>query len=528
MIQADVIIIGSGAAALQLAGSLPKHLNVIILTKSSVIKGNSAKAQGGIAAAISATDHPLLHYKDTLEAGRYINDSNAVRSLTQEAPAIIQELLAQGCTFDANHEGQIALGMEGSHQQHRIVHAGGDQTGKYIMETLLNNIGENVTVYENMHVYHLLMDRQHQQCYGVKARSSHDMAHTFVAAHVVLATGGCGGVYAITSNASTVTGDGIALAYQAGAAVIDMEFVQFHPTLLFVDGKAKGLVSEAVRGEGATLIDEQGFRIMTELHPLRDLAPRHVVSQAIYHHIQKGHNVYLDIAGIEDFSLRFPSISRLCEENGIAISDGRIPVAPGCHFLMGGVRTDSFGRTNVKGLYAIGETACTGVHGANRLASNSLLEGLVYGKRAAYAIQHSTNQQDFSAAPIERDIPNLPFSVSLPNQQLLKEKMMSYVGISRTRAELKQHLAWLESFSIRSLLQSSLEELSTEDITTFFMLMNSWLITSSALRREESRGGHFLTDFPFEKETWERKHIIHQIECREGFIHEHNKVASLY
>ncbi len=524
MQKCDVLIIGSGVAALQLAGQLSRNLNVIVLTKSHLKHGNSSIAQGGVAAALGAHDHPHIHYTDTLEAGRHINDPSAVKDLTEAAPSLISELLNNGCEFDVGKDGLPILGMEGSHQHHRIIHGGGDQTGKRIVEGLIKNVGSNVEIIENLFVYDLLLDGHLGQCYGAKGKDHNGSTHTLIADHVVLSTGGCGQVYEITSNASTVTGDGLALAYRAGAEMVDMEFVQFHPTLLYVNGEAKGLVSEAVRGEGAKLITPDGTRIMQGVHPLEDLAPRHIVSQTIYDYIQQGINVFLDISSIPNFHQRFPTITKLCEQNGVAISGGKIPVAPGCHFLMGGVKTDKIGRTNINSLYAIGEVACTGVHGANRLASNSLLEGLVYGKRLAQSINQA-KQEKRPEKIFSNKRKSLPL-LQLPDMDLIQASMMKHTGIVRTKEDLLQQKKMLESYNIKGLMEIDYDRLSIDQLTTIFMLTTSWMITSSALERTESRGGHFRSDIPFERDDWASSHITLKRQWEKGEVYELIKNAA--
>lgn len=524
MRKTNVLIIGSGIAALQVAGQLSKDLNVIVLTKSRITHGNSSIAQGGIAAALGKHDHPLLHYKDTMEAGRYINHSEAVRSLTNEAPSIIHELFQKGCQFDCDPDGLPSLGMEGSHQHHRIIHGGGDQTGKRLVEGLLPHIGQNVEVVEDLFVYELLTDHHNNFCYGAKGKGQDGKIHTFMADHVVLSTGGCGQIYDITSNASTVTGDGLALAYRAGAELTDMEFVQFHPTLLYVDGEGKGLVSEAVRGEGATLITAEGLPIMKGVHPLEDLAPRHVVSQTIYQSINQGTHVYLDIQNIPNFKSRFPTITKLCEEHGVSINEGKIPVAPGAHFLMGGVKTDEMGHTNIQGLHAIGEVACTGVHGANRLASNSLLEGLVYGKRLAQSINHSLTMKKPNVPPLHNKKPH-PF-LDLPSREEIRGSMMRNTGIVRTNESLMKQKEMLDSYDLSKLMTINYDPLSVTQLTTIFMIITSWLITTSALHRTESRGGHLRTDFPTERDEWVARHITLRHHGEKGETYEQIKASA--
>jgi L-aspartate oxidase len=314
-------------------------------------------------------------------------------------------------------------------------------------------------------------------------------------------------LFTYTSNADTVSGDGIAMAYLAGAEVVDMEFIQFHPTLLYLNGETKGLISEAVRGEGAVLITDDGTPIMEGVHPQKDLGPRHVVSQKIYEYLKNGFNVYLDISKIENFKQRFPSITAICEENGLQLSEGRIPVAPGSHFLMGGIKTDLFGRTSINGLYAIGEAACTGLHGANRLASNSLLEGLYMGEKLASILNESVYE---NPSWTEITGPFIPQEkVILPDLQEIKDTMMERVGIVRNKVNLQNQKVWLDTFKATQL--NNLDCYSNEEITKIFMLIIANLITEAALQRTESRGGHFRSDYAKEDDHyWLNKTIIHK------------------
>ncbi|GEN55028.1 L-aspartate oxidase [Halobacillus faecis] len=512
----DIIIIGSGVAALQLARQTATDKNVILLTKSSIGHGNSRLAQGGIAAAIGDRDHPFYHFIDSVIAGRSMNNHQATLMMTKEAPQIIRELEMEGCGFDYEENGTLALGKEGAHTQNRIIHGGGDQTGKVLMDYLMRSLPPNVQILENHYVFDLLTNDD-GRCFGVKSKHASGV-YEFHAPHTVLATGGCGQLYTSTSNASSVTGDGMALAYQAGAELTDMEFIQFHPTLLYIQDKPVGLISEAVRGEGAVLVDEMGTPIMENIHPLRDLAPRHVVSQTIYQKRRNGENVYLDIRDVNHFEQRFPHITNLCLQHGVDLRKGQIPVAPGCHFSMGGVKTDMVGKSTVEGLYAIGEVACTGVHGANRLASNSLLEGLVYGKRLAKHLQDCTEP---FLQPKETNEKRKPCLFPLPSKTEIQERMMENVGIVREGRELVRHLQWLESFVQPSEWKEyDLSMLTYEQMTRMFMLQTCWLITQSALEREESRGGHYRSDFPEEQLEWQNKQIIRQktLEMRE--VHE--------
>nr|WP_263325579.1 L-aspartate oxidase [Neobacillus sp. Marseille-Q6967] len=504
MITYDVLIIGSGIAALQFATRLNKDLNVIILTKDKVRTANSYLAQGGIAAAIGADDHPSKHIADTLEAGRYHNDYKAVEEIVNRAPDLIKFISEQGDVFDRNNHGGLMLGMEGAHSEKRIVHGGGDATGKNVMEFLIERIGENVTIEEHVFAYELLLNDEHR-CIGVKAKTDSGATKYYYSLNTVMATGGCGQLFTYSSNAETVNGDGIAMAYLAGAEVVDMEFIQFHPTLLYVNGETKGLISEAVRGEGAVLVTEDGTPIMEDVHPLKDLAPRHVVSQRIYEFLKKGHSVYLDISKIEKFEQRFPTITRICNLNGVRLSQGKIPVAPGSHFLMGGIKTDLTGRTSIKGLFAIGEAACTGLHGANRLASNSLLEGLYQGEKLALLINE--RHQDH-VVPKLRHITKCQ-KLMLPDIQQIKDLMMERVGIVRNEVDLQKQKAWLHHHLPDENID--LEGCSKEELTKIFMLITAKLITEAALQRTESRGGHFRSDYPEEDDQqWFKRRIHHQ------------------
>ncbi|MEL3974523.1 L-aspartate oxidase [Rossellomorea oryzaecorticis] len=506
MIKTDVIIVGSGIAALQLARHLQEHLNVIIITKNKVKDSNSYLAQGGIAAPVGVLDRVELHSRDTMTAGCSHQDEDIVKNIIKDGKRIVEYLIHDGAPFDRNGEGHLALGMEGAHSMARILHTGGDQTGKYIIEYLLSALTEKIRVVQGEMVYELVKnDRGH--CCGVKTKVEDGSIRHYFAPHVVLATGGAGSIYALSSNAPAATGDGMALAFQAGAALSDMEFIQFHPTLLSMGGTSGGLISEAVRGEGALLIDDTGKRIMEGVHPQLELAPRHIVAERINSERMNGKTVYLDITPIQDFEFKFPSITKMCENHRISLSEGKIPVTPGCHFTMGGVVTDQEGKTTVKGLYAIGEVSCTGLHGANRLASNSLLEGLVFGERLAHhligAVKDGASCTAVYQKPNNRgDAPEIPFD---PAE--LKERMMRDVGIIRNEQRLKKHLSWLKAQSLS--YKTDLDQLSQGEIQTYLMWVVSTLITQSALLRTESRGGHIRADYPAENNTdWFKRSIL--------------------
>ncbi|KHD84563.1 L-aspartate oxidase [Heyndrickxia ginsengihumi] len=523
----NVIIIGSGIAALQLATHLQNHMNVIIITKSLKNISNSYKAQGGIAAVISDKDDYQSHIEDTLSAGRYHHSYQEVEKLVKEGSVAVQELIENGLLIDRHKNGEIALGLEGAHHHKRIVHCGGDATGKFVMEHLFQQLGAHVTIVENELAYELILAKDHHKVVGVKTKTENDDIKKYFGRHIVLATGGIGSLYPYTSNHAELIGDGIAMAYRAGAELVDLEFIQFHPTLLFVNGKAKGLVSEAVRGEGGILIDENGTEIMKHIHPLKDLAPRHIVAQQIFQTLKQHKNVYLNIKQIKDFQKKFPTITRLCEESGINLENGLIPIAPGSHFFMGGILIDCYGRTTVQGLYAIGEVACSGVHGANRLASNSLLEGLVFGKRVAQFINQSDcyTVADNQDQDKKHDKPLTQQALANLSIQELKQNMLENVGIIREQSTLKHHLDWLCHLNVTSFFDCPLDQLSKDEIEKITMFTNSYLITKAALMRTESRGAHIRTDFHKELDNWKGKHIVHsinkEIEIRSGFHEQH-------
>lgn len=523
MRHSNVLIIGSGIAALQLSRKLRSDLNVIILTKSELQSSNSYLAQGGVAAAIGNHDNPYKHYHDTLEAGVYHNDSELVLEMTKEAPSLIQELTLQGCPFDQDKNGNLLLGREGAHGENRIVHGGGDATGSTIIDFLTTQIQSNITVIENVTVYELIIEQD--RCIGAKGKYNTGTTETFMAEHIIVASGGCGQLYSYTSNAETVSGDGIALAYIAGAEIADMEFIQFHPTLLKVDGKGVGLVSEAVRGKGARIVTEDKQPIMDGIHPLADLGPRHIVSQTIYDYIRQGKDIYLDISTIQDFEKSFPTVTGLCHKHGVDLSVGLIPIVPGSHFLMGGIKTNPYGSTNIPGLYAIGEAACTGIHGANRLASNSLLEGLFFGKRLAALINNQPASK-YTKVPSQNKKKNETSSLPLPDVSELRSRMMDNTGIVRNQEKLTLQKEWLEGYQISDWLQADFENMSSSKISHAFMLITSWLITDSALKRTESRGGHYRADFPVENDKlWRQIQIIQKLKRDEGEENEQIKVA---
>lgn len=482
----DVIIIGSGIAALTVAERLAINKNVIIFTKSNKTASNSFQAQGGIAAAIHPDDHWENHLHDTLIAGCQHSDLENLQMLIQNGSHHLYELARKGLEFDLNSDGFWSLGREGGHLKRRILHAGGDATGKALITFMLKQIKKKVTIVEDEMVVDLIV--QDQKCIGITTKNATEQVINHYADSTILATGGCGELFSYTSNDATITGDGYAMAYRAGVQLTDMEFVQFHPTLLFDGKKVLGLVSEAVRGEGAFLVNQDGHMIMDGVHELKDLAPRDIVARAI----SNERNTYLNIANVTNFSSRFPTIHKMCVENGIDVESNLLPITPGAHFMIGGIKADRIGQTSLGGLYAVGETACTGVHGANRIASNSLLEGIVFGSMTAEAIlsrkdKATTRQGSYS-------VKKSSVTKDLPTKEAIKRRMMLNVGVVRNEQGLRGMKEWIEQYDFSHV--DDLSHLPVEKIEVVNMLTTAWLITTSALTRKESRGTHFRSDYP--------------------------------
>ncbi|MGP1909240.1 L-aspartate oxidase [Metabacillus sp. JX24] len=518
MPQTDVLIIGSGIAALSAACQLQKTKKVTILTKGAKVSSNSMLAQGGIAAAVSANDNISSHSVDTLIAGHFHNDEEAVELLVRQGAKDVLSLAENGLPFDRDSRGELLLGMEGAHSFSRILHAGGDATGRAMMRFLLSCLNENTVIHEQEMVLELIVENG--VCLGAVSRSQNGLVNTHTAQHTILATGGCGKLYQHTSNADGITGDGLALAYRAGAVLADMEFTQFHPTMLLSGGGCAGLISEAVRGEGAFLQNDLDERIMEGIHPLKDLAPRDIVARVIFSQIKKGRSVYLNIMPVSSFEERFPTITAMCRKYNIAIENGLLPVAPGMHFLMGGIKTDLHGRTSVSRLYAAGETACTGVHGANRLASNSLLEGLVFGKRLAHKIQSIQETVDLKGS--DAQVFSYRADIDLPEQEDIQQVMTAYAGIERTEKDLAKALHWFEKW-LKPYWTINVKDLTNDSAERLNMMTSGWLIVSAALQRTESRGGHCRLDFPDSNDAfWLKKQIL--LSNKGCSYHQHSEV----
>jgi L-aspartate oxidase len=522
----DVIVVGSGVAGLSTALRLARRFRVALLTKAYLAVTATSYAQGGIASALAPGDSPELHFEDTVKAGKGLCEERAVRLLVEEGPRKVRELVEEvGAKFDMV-DGRLALTTEGGHTRPRVAHARGDATGSEIEASLTQRLMYNkrMRVYEKHYAIDLLV--KDGVCLGLLAMNVEEgRVGYFLAPAVVLAMGGMGQLYLVTTNPEICTGDGVSMAMRAGAEVADLEFMQFHPTALHLPENPRWLISEAMRGEGAFLIDHAGRRIMDEVHPMKDLAPRDVVVNEMVRvmRMEDEDHLFLDATHIpeEVVKERFPTIYRHCLEAGIDITKEPIPVSPAAHYMSGGVITDLRGRTAVKGLYACGEVACTGVHGANRLASNSLLEGLVFGQRIA---EDYTRCREVGVLepPRKADLSfrakrsGLAVDTSLLRRHL-QQLMNDNMGFRRSRKGLEEVLRFLE----KNMEVAGVEYLSPRGFELQNMIILALSMVKAALRREESRGCHFRVDHPGEAEHW-KKHIIFRLEdgnvvagCRE-------------
>jgi L-aspartate oxidase len=493
-VKTDFLVIGTGIAGLSFALKAAKYGKITVLTKKSASDSNTNYAQGGIAAAIGEDDSPYLHFQDTVKTGCGLCDESAVKILVENGRSVIRELLSLGVMFDRDEDGKLLLSREAGHSRNRIVHVA-DVTGREIEKVLLSHvkrIRKAIDIHENCLGVDLIV--RDGRCYGaqaldVKRRHMFNVYSKFT----VLATGGIGQLYQKTSNPTVATGDGIAMAYRAGAAVKDMEFIQFHPTAFSKDGKAAFLLSETIRGEGGILRNKSGEAFMTSYDERGDLAPRDVVSRAVFTELEKG-PVYLDIQhrGEAFIKKRFPHIYKRCLRHGVDITRDLIPVTPAAHYICGGIKTNNIGETDIEGLFAFGECACTGVHGANRLASNSLLESIVFSFRAEEKIVPYLEKslQKVESKPDRRKIVRRSLKAREVKREL-QELMWTHVGIVREMQKLEyalKRLNHLESETSKmgeKVVSHSLIEL--ENMTTV-----ARLITQAALNRKESVGTHYI------------------------------------
>ncbi|HEX6899589.1 MAG TPA: L-aspartate oxidase [Thermoanaerobaculia bacterium] len=497
--RSDVLVVGSGAAGLTAALGC-KPLRVTVLTKARVGTGGSSPwAQGGVAVAVGKDDAPRLHAADTMAAGAGLNDPRVVDILTSEGPARVKALLALGAQFDLDNTGSLALGREAAHSRRRILHSR-DATGAEIVRTLVEAVHHAPEVQLLSQAFALDLVMEDGQVVGVVAVHADGRRVLHLAPAVVLAAGGLGRLYLHTTNPPEATGDGLAMAARAGAQLVDVEFVQFHPTALAAEGAdPMPLLTEALRGEGAVLIDETGHRFMVDEHPDRELAPRDVVARAIWHRLMAGHRVFLDAreAVGEEFPDRFPTVFHSCQTYGLDPRVEPVPVAPAAHYHMGGVAVDERGRTSLPGLWACGEVSATGVHGANRLASNSLLEALVFGARVAEDLTSSLPSRTPRGWRVAGG--TIP-AISAPGDAELilavRRLMWEKVGLLRDGAGLTQALEELQRLA-------ALHPQAAGEARN--LLWAGRIVAAAALERRESRGGHYRSDYPEPDPAWQRR-----------------------
>jgi len=508
--ETDFLIIGAGVAGLRAAIELAPAGRVLVLAKREVTDSSTQYAQGGIAAALSDEDEISLHLQDTLGAGDGLCNPDAAKVLVEEAPQCIEELISWGTQFDRDGT-KLTFGREGAHSRNRILHAHGDSTGREILRALyakaktLNQI--SVREFE----FSIDLVTEAGRVCAVQVIDEHGQHRTIRASAVLLATGGMGQLYANTTNPSVATGDGVAMAYRAGAELTDLEFIQFHPTALYLKKAPRFLLSEALRGEGAHLRNMEMTRFMPKYHSMGELAPRDVVARAIMHELERSRAkdpiAYLDLTDLDAgyIQKRFPRIYSTCMQYNIDITTELIPIRPAAHYAMGGVRTDLQGRSTVPGLYAAGEAAGTGVHGANRLASNSLLEGLVFGTRAGRKMRDELK----SPAQSVKDVPQAAYSdgpVPVPVEVIItqiQDLMWKQAGIVRTGSGLKQAIKSLEELDAQLGHAHNRREFEARNLR-----INGLLVARSALAREESRGAHYRTDFPDHNDAKFLKHSV--------------------
>jgi L-aspartate oxidase len=505
--EVDFLVIGGGIAGLRAATGLAGAGRTLVLTKADPSESNTGYAQGGIAAAVGDDDSPALHAADTIRAGDGLCDEAAVRVLVEQGATDVRDLIAWGAGFDRHADGTLALAREAAHGVRRVLHAG-DATGREIGRVLWQKVSSLAAVSTIDHalvtaliaddgsvrgaVYY---DRTGARC-EVRARAT------------LLATGGAGQVFRETTNPSVATGDGIALAFHAGARVADLEFVQFHPTALELAGAPRFLISEALRGEGARIVNASGEPFMAAVHPDGDLAPRDVVARGIAREAERtGGPVHLTLAHLDPAFVRqrFPTIAAMCAKVGLDLARDPIPIGPAAHYIMGGVDTDEWGRTSLPGLYAAGEVACTGVHGANRLASNSLLEGLVFGARAARAMQEPPRAAELKPDRVAAALRSPEGrSGQRPSAAAIRELMWRDAGLFRTREGLSRAVDALDWAAAAAYPPTADGERQRNLVTV------ARLIARAALRREESRGAHFRADFPERDDIHWKVHRVDQ------------------
>ena len=512
----DCLVLGAGIAGLRAAIEAAEHCNIIVVCKGTLQDSNTWMAQGGIASVLEEPDSFESHIADTLSTGCGISDEETVNLVVRQGPQLIEQLLRWGTDFDLI-DGQVAAALEAGHTHARVAHAHGDETGRIIAEVLIKKVRQNtnIKVMEDFCAVDLLSNND-KECIGIIGYDKRG-PQIIWSASTILASSGAGQLYRETTNPDVATGDGIAMAYRAGAVLQDMEFMQFHPTTLYVAGASRALITEAIRGEGAILRDNRGRAFMKGYHESAELAPRDIVSRAILEQMlkTKSTHVYLDVRHFdrEHFTKRFPTINELCKSFGIDISLDLIPVRPSAHYMIGGVKTDAKAVTNIKNLYACGEVAATGLHGANRLGSNSLLEGLVFGKIAGQSASRHTKEADASDIKHRRIKHQIPHSDrTLLNtsdvRNSLRALMWRNVGIIR-KAQLLMETQEIIKFWQRYVMDKTFDQ--PQDWECQNMLTVVLLMAQAAQMRKESRGVHYRSDFPKTDDEHFKKHI--EITC---------------
>ena len=515
----DILIIGGGLAGLRAANAVASHQSVLIVTKDQLAESNSSYAQGGIAGVLDPEDCFESHVEDTLGAGGNLCDSEIVDMVIREGPRRIEELVNWGTKFD-QLEGTLSLGREGGHSRERIVHARGDATGQEVMRAIIDRTRDqaNIDIWENAFTVDLLTHEG--RCRGALIVQQGKQPVIVWAKETILCSGGAGQVFRESTNPLVATGDGHALAYRAGVQLRDMEFMQFHPTVLYIAGASRSLITEALRGEGARLVDCHGDRFMPAYDERGELAPRDIVSQSIIRQMEKTKhsNVYLDLTHLDSDHVhqRFPGIAKACAKFGLDIARDRIPVRPGAHYMIGGVSIDRQGRTTLPGLWAAGEVTSSGLHGANRLASNSLLEGLVYGAHAGKSASRAAAEgsQEMVSLPLEHPVhrPTEAFDVA-DVRVSLKSLMGRLVGVERHAEGLQEAIDSIRSFAAY-VMPHQFDSVEGWELQN--MLLLSACIVDSALARTESRGVHYRSDFPVADDHAWRRHLTIQMDVEGG------------
>ncbi len=496
-----VIIVGSGIAALSFIRALKSDIEVICVTKDRLSQNNSYFAQGGICFSKYEEDQGEQHARDTFEAGAQMGDLHMLKTVIQQSYPLIEQLIDEGLPFDRDEMQQLLYGMEGAHQLPRILHAGGDQTGYFIAQHMVHHLSHpRLTIYEAMEVIDLVKNSRNEVC-GVLAIDENQIQRTIEADAVVFASGGVSNVFTTHSNVSESVATGAVIALRHQLTLESMEMIQFHPTLLGTPDQAYGLVSEAVRGAGGVLINDENVAFMDDIHPMKSLAPRDVTSRAIFQQQQQGHQCYIDISEVAHFEQRFPTIFKAIQRDmPQALAEKRIPITPGAHYTVGGIQANIHGQTQIENVFAIGEAACTNFHGANRLASNSLLEGLVMGANCAEVINQHLVHVNWEP---QEQVCHIPI-IQRQHVQKIQQYSFEVLGVEREQKAMAHYLQMIETLLDDAPQTSTVTHETWQNYSILKLLQT---ICHSALRREESRGVHYRKDYPTRETEWQDKVI---------------------